>query len=160
MKFYNYINEKTTEGIGDSEIRDFIKRWKMKLSRYGVTEFDLSIHGFKRLNHERNNPPILIDDLDFVLEAFLKKMGSQFKDDVQNVRNNTAKKRGLNKKQIPPNNLEFTVKSKSKKVNFVFVLKQDFNKKGTAIVLPMTMMRKKSFKVIKGEEVIVERRML
>jgi hypothetical protein len=156
MRFKQYL----TEEITDAEIRDFIKRWKMKLSTYGVTEFDLSIHGFKRLNHERNKPPISVDDLDFVLEGFLKKVGNQFREDVVNVKNNTAKKRGFNKKQIPPNNLEFTVKSKSTKVNFVFVLKQDRHTKNTAIVLPMTIMRKKVFKTTKGEEVIVERRML
>lgn len=154
MRFKKYL----TEEISDSEIRNFISRWKFKLKSYGVTEFDLSIHSFKRLNHERNNPPISIDDLDFVLENFLKKIGNQFRNDVNDVRNNTAKRRGINKKQIPPNNIEYTVKSNSKKINLAFVLKQDRNTKNTAIVLPITMIRKNGFKTIKGEEVIVERK--
>lgn len=159
MRLYKYLNEREDlKKISDQEIQDFIKRWKSKLKSYGVTEFDLSTHGFKRMNHERNSPPISVDDLDFVLEGFLRKMGSQFKKDVENVKKNIAKKRGINKQDIPPNNLEFTVKSASKKVNLAFVLKQDRNQKGTAIVLPITMMRKKAFKTIKGEEIIVERR--
>lgn len=173
MKFYKYLKEHSPyvgcepneqhllqEEISNEEMKDFIKRWKNKLKSYGVTEFDLSIHSFIRLNHKRNDPPISIEDLDFVLNGFLKKMGTQFKKDVENVKKNIAKKRGLRKQDIPHNNLEFTVKSASKKVNFVFVLKQDRKTKGTAIVLPITMMRKKTFKVNKGEEVIVERRML
>lgn len=156
MRFKSYLNER----VENSEVASFIRKWKGKLKSYGVTEFDLSVHSFERLNHKRNNPPISVDDLSFVLDGFLRKMGPQFKKDVENVKNNTAKKRGLNKKDIPPNNLEFTVKSNSKKVNFVFVLKQDFKQKGTAIVLPVTMLRKKGFKTTKGEEVIVERRVL
>lgn len=155
MRFLNYLKEEIT----DSDITDFIKKWKSRLASFGITEFDISTHGFKRMNHKRNNPPISTEDLSFVLDGFLRKMGAQFKKDVENVKNNTAKKRGKNKQDIPPNNLEFTVKSASKKINLVFVLKQDFKKKGTAIILPMTMMRKKNFKTTKGEEVIVERRM-
>ena len=161
MNFYNYIKEENnilSELLSSNDISVFIKKWKNKLTSYGVTEFDLSVHGFERLNHKRNNPPISIEDLDFVLNGFLRKMGSQFKKDVENVKNNTAKKRGFNKKEIPPNNLEFTIKSASKKINFVFVLKQDFKKKGTAIVLPITMLRKKKFKTTKGEEIIVEKK--
>lgn len=154
MKFFNYLTEEITE----QEITDFIKRWKRTLAGFGVTELELSNHGFKRLNHKRNNPPIAIDDLDYLLSAFLKKMGSQFKTDVEKVKQNIAKKRGKNKQDIPSNNLEFTVKSKSRKVNLVFVLKQDRNTKGTAIILPMTMMRKKTFHTTKGEEIIVESR--
>lgn len=154
MKFLNYLKEEITE----AEIADFIKRWKSKFAKYGVTEFELSTHGFKRLNHKRNNPPIDISDLDYLFDAFLKKQRNQFKIDVEKIKNNTAKKRGKNKQDIPPNNLEFTVKSKSKKVNLVFVLKQDKKTKGTAIILPMTMMRKKTFHTTKGEEIIVESR--
>lgn len=154
MKFKQYLNEEIT----DSEIKDLISKWKSKLGRYGITNVDLSTHSFKRLNHERNTPPISVEDLDFTLDGFLRKMGSQFKKDIDNVKNHTARKRGIHKEKIPDNNLEFTVKSNKTKTNLVFVLKQDFKKKGTAMVLPITMMRKKNFKTTKGEEIIVERR--
>ena len=147
--------------VTNQDVAKFISKWKGRFKGYGVTEFDLSDHFLlDRLRDKRNNPPISTDELDFVLSGFLRKMGTQFKKDVENVKNHTAKRRGFNKKAIPENELEFTVSSKSTKVNFVFVLKQDFHQKGTAIVLPMTVMRKKKFKVTKGEEVIVERRVL
>jgi len=87
-------------------------------------------------------------------------MGNQFKDDVSNVKNHTAKRRGINKKQIPENEFEYAVSSNSTQVNFVFVLKQDYHKKGTAIVLPMTIIRKKGFKITKGIHVMVEHEIL
>ena len=144
--------------ITRAEVTDFNNRWKSKLKAYGVTEFALSTHfNADRLNHKRNVPPLTIKELDFVLEKFLQKVGPQFKKDVENVKNHTAKRRGVNKNQIPENELEFAITSNSTHVKFVFVLKQDWHKKGTAIVLPMTIIRKKNFKVIKGERVIVER---
>jgi hypothetical protein len=143
--------------ITQAEVADFNNRWKSKLKAYGVTEFALSTHfNANRLNHKRNVPPLTIKELDFVLEGFLNKVGIQFKKDVENVKNHTAKRRGVNKNQIPENELEFAITSNSTHVKFVFVLKQDWHKKGTAIVLPMTIIRKKKFRVIKGEQVIVE----
>lgn len=153
MRFKAYI----TELVTIDEAKDFINRWKSKLKTYGVTEFDLSNHFLMdRLNDKRNSPPIEVQELDLVLDGFLRHMGRQFKEDVANVKNHTAKRRGLNKKQIPENELEFAITSNSTKVNFVFVLKQDFHKKGTAIVLPVTIIRKKNFKVTKGIPVVVE----
>lgn len=147
--------------LTNQSVADFINRWKGRFRAYGVTEFDLSDHFLlERLRDKRNNPPISIEEMDFVLEGFLRKMGSQFKRDVENVKNHTAKRRGKNKKELKENELEFTVSSRSTKINFVFVLKQDFHQKGTAIILPITIMRKKNFRVTKGEEVIVERRVL
>lgn len=157
MRFKEYLTEMPMP-ITRKEVTDFNNRWKSKLKAYGVTEFGLSTHfDAGRLNHKRNNPPLTIKDLDFVLEGFLKKVGGQFKKDVDNVKNHTAKRRGVNKDQIPENELEFAITSNSTHVKFVFVLKQDYHKKGTAIVLPMTIIRKKKFRVIKGEQVIVER---
>jgi len=154
MKFKKYIQEEITS----QEAQDFIDRWKVKLKIFGVTEFSLSKHFLvDRLNHPRNKPPISVDELDSILESFLKKMGSQFKKDVENVRNHTTKRRGINKKQIPENELEFAITSSSTKIKFVFVLKQDFHKKGTAVVLPTTIIRHPQFKITKGEQVMVER---
>lgn len=153
MRFKIYLRELVTVDVA----KDFINRWKAKLKTYGVTEFDLSNHFLlDRLNDKRNSPPIKVDELDFLLDGFLRHMGRQFKEDVSNVKNHTAKRRGLNKKQIPENELEFAVTSNSTKVNFVFVLKQDYNQKGTALVLPLTIIRKKTFKVTKGIPVVVE----
>lgn len=161
MRFIKYLNEEEEKYITPKEVKDFENRWKNKLKSYGVTEFKLSTHfDADRLNHKRNVPPLKIEELDFVLNGFLRKVGSQFKKDVENVRNHTAKRRGLNKKQIPENELEFAITSNSTNIKFVFVLKQDYHKKGTAIVLPMTIIRKKNFKVTKGEQVVVERRQL
>ena len=143
------------------EVKDWITRWKSKLKSYGVTEFDVSNHFLlDRLNHSRNNPPISVKEMDFVLDGFLRKVGSQFKKDVEAVKNHTAKRRGINKKDLKENELEFAVTSISTDIKFVFVLKQDFHKKGTAIVLPVTIIRKKQFRVTKGEQVVVERRIL
>lgn len=167
MRFKNYLNENGHNGdipnghITNQEARDFEKRWANKLKPYGVTAFELSTHfGVDRLNHKRNKPPLKIKELDFVLEMFLKKMGNSFKKDVEAVKNHTAKPRGMAKKEIPYNNLEFGVISKSTNIRFIFVLKQDRKQKGTAIVLPITIKRDKKFKINKGEEVIVERREL
>ncbi len=155
MRFQNYLNEEIT----NPDIKDFESRWKAKLAPFGITNFEFSKHSGKlKLNHDRNKPLVDIEELDYVMNGFIRKMGSQLKKDVVNVKNNTAKKRGIKKQEIPPNNLEFTVKSASNKVNFVFVLKQDRKTKGTAMILPITMMRKKNFKIKKGEEVMVERR--
>ena len=92
------------------------------------------------------------------MNGFIRKMGSQFKKDIDNVKNNISKKRGKRKEAIPHNNLEFVVKSKKTGINFVFVLKQDRNTKGTAMILPMTVIRKKGFVTNQGEEVVVERK--
>ena len=157
MRFKVYLRELVTIDVA----KDFINRWKAKLKTYGVTEFDLSNHFLlDRLNDKRNTPLISVDELDLVLSGFLRQMGNQFKDDVNNVKNHTAKRRGINKNQIPENEFEYAVSSNSTKVNFVFVLKQDYHKKGTAIVLPMTIIRKKGFKITKGIHVMVEHEVL
>lgn len=154
MRFKQYL---VVETVTNDEVRTFIGKWKSKLKTYGVTNLDMSNHFLlDRLNHKRNNPTITVDELDNVLEGFLRKVGNQFKKDVENVRNHTARRRGFNKKQIPENELEFAVSSASSGVNLVFVLKQDFHQKGTAIVLPMTILRKKKFKPTKGEHIVVE----
>jgi len=145
--------------VTKDQAQDFISRWKSKLKSYGVTEVEFSTHFIvDRLNDKRNSPPISIDELDFVMNGFIKKMSSQFKKDVENVKNHTARKRGVNKKNLNDNEIEYTVSSNSNKINFAFVLKQDFKKKGTAVVLPITIIRKKNFKLKQGEQVIVERR--
>lgn len=149
------------EYVDKQGAKDFINRWKNKLKSYGLTEAEFSDHFIiDRLNHKRNNPPITTDELDFLMNGFIKKMGSQFKKDIENVKNHTAKKRGFNKKELNDNEIEYTVSSNSNNINFAFVLKQNFKKKGTAVIVPITILRKKKFRLLKGEQVIVERREL
>lgn len=149
------------EFVTDEEAQDFIDRWKTKLKIYGVTDFKLSKHFLlDRLNHSRNNPPISVEEMDFIMNGFIQKMSQQFRKDTENVKNHTAKRRGINKKEIPENELEFAVTSQSTKIKFVFALKQDHHKKGTAIVLPVTIIRHPQFRITKGEQVMVERRRL
>ena len=158
MRFQIFLNEKMDRKYVTKEEADgFVSRWKSKLKSYGITWVEFSTHFIlERLNHSRNNPPIQVDELDYMLEGFLKKVGTQFKKDVENVKNHTQKKRGLNKHLIPDNELEFAITSKSNDVKFVFVLKQDRHKKGTAMILPMTIIRKKKFRITKGEQVMID----
>ncbi len=158
MKLKPYLDS-INEQVTDQEANDFVKRWKSKLKSYGLTHIEFSTHFIRdRLNDKRNSPPIKVEELDHVMQGFLNKFGDQFKKDVANVANHTAKKRGFNKKAIPDNEYEFTVSSNKSKVNLVFVLKQDRHTKGTAMILPMTIQRKKNWKVTKGDHIIVERR--
>jgi len=153
MRFKRYL----TELVTNTEVDNFISRWKKIFASYGVNEFELSNHFlYDRLNDKRNNPPITIDEMNLVLNGFLKKMGKQFRVDIESVKNHVAKPRGKNKKDIPFNNLEFAVTSSSTKIKFVFVLKQNFNQKGTAVIVPMTIIRDKTFKIPKGEQIMVE----
>lgn len=139
----------------------FEKRALNKLKVYGITAFEFSKHvGLNRLHHKRNQPPLEIQELDGIIDGFLNKMGNQFKQDIEKVKAHTLKPRGVNKKELNFNELEFSVTSTQTKVNFTFVLKQDRKKKGTAILLPITVIRKQGFKNIKGEHYIVERRIL
>lgn len=157
MKFKLYLNEQ----VEKAEVDKFASKWKSKLAPYGVTNFEVSTHWIKdSLNNSRNNPPISIEELDFILNMFLKKMGSQFKTDVENIKNHTAKKRGLNKNELNNNEYEYVIKSASNHIALPIVLKQDFKKKGTAVIVPVTVQRKKGYKVNKGIEVMVERRCL
>jgi hypothetical protein len=172
MRFENYLKEEVTMG----EVKAFEKKWLSKLRPMGLTAFEFSKHmGSRdfRINRKENIPPITADELDFVMNAFVSKMGSQLKKDIQDVANNTAKKThpmGVkNKNDIPPNNIEYMIKSASTKINLAIALHQDkkqggemgsvSNKglKGTAVIVPMTILRKKGFKTNRGVEVIVER---
>lgn len=154
MRFNTYLTEGTPQ-----DIKSFESKWKSKLMSLGVTNFEFSNHAGKlRLNDRRNNPPITFEELDFVMDGFIRKMGSQLRKDIDNVKNNIAKKRGIKKEAIPRNNLEFTIKSVKTKINFVIVLKQDRKTKGTAMILPITVQRKKGWKTTKGEEIVVERK--
>ena len=168
MRFKKYLDENGHNGhvkdngyISNTDAKEFEKKWLNKLKSYGATAFELSTHfGVERLNHKRNQPPLTIKELDFVLNGFISKMGSQFKKDIDAVKKHIAKPRGMAKKSIPYNNLEYGIISKSTGIRFIFALKQDRKQKNTAIVLPVTIKRDKKFKINKGEEVIVERREL
>ena len=90
MRFKKYLDENGHNGhiknnghISHGDAKEFEKRWLSKLKPFGLTAFELSTHfGVERLNHKRNNPPLTIKELDFVLDGFIKKMGSQFKKDI------------------------------------------------------------------------------
>lgn len=155
MRFLQYLKE----DVSASDISGFEKRWLAKLTPFGLTHFEFSKHmGKLRLNDKRNNPPITVEDLDFVLDGFVRKMDTQLRKDIDDVKKHIAKKRGKNKQDIPDNNIEYTIKSNSTKVNMAIALKQNFKEKGTAVIVPITIQRKKGFITKQGVEVIVERR--
>jgi hypothetical protein len=143
--------------ISKSEADKFVKTWNSTLKSVFGADFRLSTHFVvDRLNDRRNKPQISICELTFVLNKFFKKFASQFKQDVEDVKNNIAKGRGKNKDKLMRNEFEYVISSRSTGINFVFALKQDRNTKGTALMLPITVMRKKGFGVNKGEQIVVE----
>jgi putative transposon-encoded protein len=173
MRFKQYLSEEVNMG----EVKAFEKKWLAKLKPMGLTAFEFSSHMGKRdfrINRPENIPPITADELDFVMDAFVRKIGSQLKKDIQAVATNTAKKThplGMkNKNDVPPNNIEYVIKSKSTKINLAIALHQDKKQggemgsvsnrglKGTAVIVPMTILRKKGFVTNRGVEVLVERR--
>jgi hypothetical protein len=171
MRFKQYLKEEVTK----TEIQQFENKWLNKLRPMGLTAFEFSSHMGKRdfrINRPENQPPITADELDFVMTAFVSKMGSTLKKDIQAVANNTAKKKGIDKQKIPHNNIEYTIISKSTKINLAIALHQDYkqggtmgsvsnkNLKGTAVIVPITILRKKGFKTKRGVEVIVERKVI
>lgn len=159
MRFLQYLKE----DISPKEITEFENKWLGRLRTFGLTHFEFSNHMGKkdfRVNDKRNNPPITAKELDFVMDGFVRKMGAQLKKDIEDVKNHTAKKRGKNKQDIPDNNIEYTIISRSTKINLAIALKQNFQTKGTAVIVPITIMRKKGFKTKQGVEVIVERKVL
>ena len=173
MRFKNYLQE----DVSMADVKEFEKKWLSKLKPMGLTAFEFSTHvGKLRLNRKENIPPITPEELDFVMNAFVNKIGSQLKKDIQAVANNTAKKSHplgvINKNDVPPNNIEYTIKSNSTKINMAMALHQDKKAggsmdnttakqmKGTAVLVPITILRKKGFKTNRGVEVIVERRVI
>jgi hypothetical protein len=157
MRFIKYLKEE----VNTSDLQNFEGRWLSKLKSFGLTEFEFSKHlRLDRINHPRNVKPITIEDLDFVMDGFIRKMGNQLKKDIEDVKNHTAKKRGKNKQNIPDNNLEYTIKSSKTNIALSIALKQNFKQKGTAVIVPITIKRQKGWKLKQGIEVIVERRRL
>jgi hypothetical protein len=168
-----------SEDVSNADIKQFENKWLAKLKPMGLTAFEFSSHMGKRdfrINRKENIPPITADELDFVMTAFVSKIASQLKKDIQAVANNTAKKThplGMkNKNDVPPNNIEYVIKSKSTNINLAIALHQDKKQggemgsvsnrgmKGTAVIVPMTILRKKGFVTNRGVEVIVERRVI
>lgn len=146
-----------TGPVNDQQANQFTQAWRNALMKFFGTEFEFSTHFIRdQLNHTRNGKQITTCELTFVFNKFFKKYQKQFKTDVENVKNNTAKPRGKNANQLNRNELEFVISSQSTGINVVFVLKQNFRKKGTAVMVPVTIMRKPNFKITKGEHVIVE----
>ena len=153
MRFLRYLKEE----VSLQDVKEFERRWASKLKAFGLTHFEFSKHvKLDRLNHPRNASPISVEDLDFVMDGFIRKMGSQLRKDIEDIKNFTAKKRGLNKQNIPTNNLEFTIKSVSTNIALSIALKQNFKTKGTAVIVPITIKRQKGWRTKQGVEVIVE----
>ena len=90
------------------------------------------------------------------IEKFLKKEGTQFKKDIEDVKNHTVKRRGLNKKDIPEGSFEYAITSRSTEIKFVFALKQDYERKGTAVLLPVTIIRDPKFRITRGIHIMIE----
>ncbi len=146
-----------TGPVTNAEANKFLSTWRSTIKNLFGADFSFSNHFIMdRLNSKRNDPQISVCELTFVLNEFFKKFGKQFKEDVENVKNNIAKGRGKNKNQLNRNEFEYVISSRSTGVNFIFALKQNSNQKGTAVMLPMTIMRKKRFAITKGEQVVVE----
>lgn len=140
--------------ITEHERIDFLNKWKRVLGDYGITHIEESIHfGLERLNHSRNKPCIKIDELDYMLTEFINNILT-LKDDIESIKNHTCKPRGLHKKELNYNELEFTLWYKTNMIKFVFVLKQDRKQKGTAMLLPMTVIRDK--KLIHKQGILIE----
>lgn len=146
-----------TSPITDKEAGTFAATWRQAMKKFFGVEFDFSTHFVRdSLNHSRNRPLISTCEVNFVLTRFLKKYQHQLKKDVQDVKDGVAKPRGKNRERLKPNELEFVISSATTNINFVFALKNDYGKKGTAVILPVTIMRKPKFKITKGVQVFVE----
>lgn len=147
MRLNKYLKE-----MGGDDSSKFISKWKSELKGYGLTHVEFSTHFIKdRLNHPRNKPPITLEEMDFMVKGFLKKVGTQFRKDIEDVKNHRAKPRGKNRKKLNYNEIEFAIWNPKSTIKFVMVLKQDRKEKGTAMILPMTIIRDKTLKHTQGE---------
>jgi hypothetical protein len=156
MRFKKYLSE-SNELISDSELKNFENIWKGKLKQFGLTNFKNSDHFDERIRHTRNVPPISLDELNLAMNAFIRQKGSQLKQDIEQVKKHALKPRGKDKKKLNFNELEFTISSVSTGVNLTLTLKQDRKTKGTAMLLPVTVIRKKKGYFVKqGEQYVVE----
>ena len=155
MRFKNYLDKQEISG---AEVSKFVSEWKGKMKSYGC-DFQLTKHFvMDRLNDKRNTPSVTVEEMNWLMESYLKQYGKIFKQDVENVKNNIAKPRGTNAKAVTkeygPNNLEWTVSGSIKdrsNLHMVFVMKQDNNQKGTCVLKPQTVIRTKNKKVTRGE---------
>ena len=145
-----------TEFVTKPDADQFVSKWKMRLKTYGITHIEFSTHFFvDRMNHSRNKPPVSIEEMDSMLESFFNKVGSQFKKDVEAVKSHSLKPRGKNKGALNYNELEIAMYNKKSGIKFVIVLKQDRKQKGTAMVLPVTIVRDKN-KLIHTQGELIE----
>ena len=148
---------KATSNITMSQSEKFKERWDVALRKVFGVVFSMSKHYlYDRQGDPRNEDPITICELDLMLQDFITKRGREFMKDVDEIKRGVAKPRGINKEKIPHNNLEFVITSRSCDINWVMVMKQDYKKDGTCVILPSTIMRKRGFKVNKGERIMVE----
>jgi hypothetical protein len=145
------------EDVTTQEASTFVNTYRTAMRKLFGVEFEFSNHFVRdRLNDPRNKPLISICEVQFVLNGFLKKYQGQLKTDIEAVKNGTVKPRGKNKERLKPGELEFVISSRSTFINIAFVLKQDHGRRGTAVILPITLIRKPAFQNNKGVQVFIE----
>lgn len=142
--------------ITSDEAMDIIKNMKRIFKVIGV-DFNMSHHALvDRLTHVRNKPPISACEFEFVMKKFISKMSKQLLDDAWDVKNKKVKSRGKKADEIPPQNYEYGITSKSTNVAIILAIQPDYKKPGGVRVNVVTTMRKRGFMVNKGEHIMVE----
>ena len=137
----------------------FVNRWRKEVNKYGAELKGSEHFEEERLNHPRNKPPITTEELGWLLGTWFEKHSAQFKIDIENVKKNIARPRGINKKRIPHNNLEWTISGSVKDRNSVHIVlalrqlkdQQGKGTKGTAILVIQSVIRTRNKKVTMGE---------
>jgi len=155
MRFGEYLNEEVSREESDR----FKAKWRDEVGKYGATIKGSEHFDKDRLNDPRNKPPITTEELDWLLSAWFDKHKNQFKKDVEAVKENIARPRGINKKRIPHNNLEWTISGSVKdrnKIHIVLALRQLKDQqgkgtKGTAILVIQSVIRTPNKKITMGE---------
>lgn len=146
--------------ISHEDAQNFTTAWRNVVTKvFGATDFRMTVHFLQdRMNSDRNVEPISTCELSMMLNQFFAKNRDQFKKDVKAVKDGTAIARGKNTHKIPKGEMEFVITSKSRRVNLVLALRPERgrNRKGTAVLLPVTVQRKKPWNVTKGEQFFVE----
>lgn len=144
--------------ITSKEARTMIKELSLAFDRFGLN-FNFSTHvAVDRLSSSRNDPPISKCEFDFVMAAFIKKWANQINGVVRDITAGKLVMKGKGAKAIPPNEFEGVITSSSTNINIAFAIKKDTvpGRKHELVFLPITVIRKRSFKITKGVRVYVE----
>ena len=100
----------------------FVNEWRKEINKYGAELKGSEHFEEERLNHPRNKPPITTEELGWLLDTWINEHSDQFKKDIEDVKKNIARPRGINKKRIPHNNLEWTISGNVKNRNYVHIV--------------------------------------